>query len=70
MLFQAGLDFEQIGDQSPRVSRRKDRAKVKSLTLEMYEKALLYYTKAEETGYPDASARITGIREKIAALNS
>ena len=70
MLFQAGLDFEELGDQSPTVSRRKDRAKVKSLTLEMYEKALLYYTKAEETGFPDASAKVTGIREKIAALNS
>ena len=30
MLFQAGADFEELGDESPTVSRRKDKAKVKS----------------------------------------
>ena len=50
MLFQAGQDFEELGDESPSVSRRKDKAKVKSLTIEMYEKAILYYSKAQETG--------------------
>ena len=68
MLYQAGVDFEELGDESPSVSRRKDKAKVKSLTLEMYEKALLYYSKAQETGYPDAAARITAVQEKIATL--
>ncbi len=34
----------------------------------MYEKALLYYSKAQETGYPDAAARITAVQEKIATL--
>ncbi|MBR2226678.1 MAG: hypothetical protein IJ893_02295, partial [Bacteroidales bacterium] len=68
MLFQAGEDFEELGDESPTVSRRKDKAKVKSLTLEMYEKALLYYSKAQETGYPDAAARIAAVKEKMARL--
>ena len=68
MLYQAGVDFEQLGDESPTVSRRKDKAKVKSLTLEMYEKALLYYSKALETGYPDVADRMAAVREKMAML--
>jgi chromosome segregation ATPase len=68
MLFQAGEDFEQLGDDAPTVSRRKDKAKVKSLTLEMYEKAILYYDKALETGYADAAARIDGVKQKMAVV--
>lgn len=68
MLYQAGVDFEQLGDDSPTVSRRKDKAKVKSLTLEMYEKALLYYGEALETGYADAAVRIEGVKEKMSVL--
>jgi uncharacterized protein (DUF3084 family) len=68
MLFQAGVDFEELGDESPTVSRRKDKAKVKSLTLEMYEKAVLYYSKAQETGYPEAAERLASVKEKMATL--
>ena len=68
MLFQAGQDFEELGDESPSVSRRKDKAKVKSLTIEMYEKAILYYSKAQETGYADAADRIAAVKEKMATL--
>ena len=68
MLFQAGQDFEALGDDAPAVSRRKDKAKVKSLTVEMYEKAILYYSKALETGYADASDRIAAVREKMSLL--
>ena len=68
MLYQAGVDFEELGDESPTVSRRKDKAKVKSLTLEMYEKAILYYSKAQETGYADATDRLAAVKEKMAAL--
>ena len=69
LLYQAGVDFEELGDESPTVSRRKDKAKVKSLTLEMYEKALLYYGKAQETGYADAADRIAAVKEKMATLD-
>ena len=68
LLFQAGQDFEELGDESPTVSRRKDKAKVRSLTAEMYEKAILYYSKAQETGYPGAAARIDIVRQKLAAV--
>lgn len=66
LLFQAGQDFETLGDESPTVSRRKDKAKVQSLTVEMYEKAILYYSKAQETGYPAAAARIDAVKQKLA----
>ena len=68
LLYQAGADFAQLGDESPTVSRRKDRAKVKSLTLEMYEKAILYYSKAQESGYQGAADRIAAVKEKMATL--
>lgn len=68
LLYQAGADFEQLGDESPTVSRRKDKAKVKSLTLDMYEKAILYYSKAQENGYPGAEDRIAAVKQKIATL--
>jgi chromosome segregation ATPase len=68
MLYQAGVDFEQLGDDSPTVSRRKDKAKVKSLTLEMYEKALLYYGQALESGYAEAEERIEAVKEKMAVV--
>ena len=68
MLFQAGQDFEQLGDDSPTVSRRKDKAKVKSLTVEMYEKAIEYYSMARETGYAEAGERIEAVREKMSLL--
>ena len=68
MLYQAGEDFEQLGDESPSVSRRKDKAKVKNLTAEMYEKAIFYYAKAQETGYPEATYRIAAVRDKLSQL--
>ena len=68
LLFQAGQDFETLGDESPTVSRRKDKAKVQSLTAEMYEKAILYYSKAQETGYSAAAARIDAVKQKLASV--
>jgi hypothetical protein len=34
----------------------------------MYEKAILYYSKAQENGYQGAADRITAVREKMATL--
>ncbi|MBQ5983642.1 MAG: hypothetical protein K5910_01395 [Bacteroidales bacterium] len=68
LLFQAGVDFENLGDGSPVVRRRRDKERVMDLTREMYEKSILYYTKAMETGYPEAQYRISAVQEKIAQL--
>ncbi len=68
MLFQAGVDFENLGDESPMVRRRKDKEVVRNLTREMYEKSILYYKMAQETGYPEAQYRINAVQQKIASL--
>ena len=69
LLFQAGVDFENLGDGSPVVRRRKDKERVMDLTREMYEKSILYYTKAMETGYPEAQYSINAVQQKIAQLS-
>ena len=65
-LYQAGADFEQLGDETPEVGRRRDKAKVKDFATQMYQKAIFYYKKAAETGYPEAAYRITQVEEKMA----
>ena len=65
-LYQAGADFEQLGDEAPEVGRRRDKAKVKDFATQMYQKAVFYYKKAAETGYPEAAYRITQVEEKMA----
>lgn len=68
MLFQAGVDFEDLGDRAPEVSRRKDKQKVQDFTREMYDKALVYYSQAQAAGYPEAAVRISRVQEKLAGL--
>ena len=68
MLFQAGVDFENLGDQAPEVSRRKDKKKVQEFTSEMYRKAILYYQQAQAAGYPEAAYRMAGVEEKLSQL--
>lgn len=65
MLFQAGVDFESLGDNAPEVSRRRDRRKLAEFTVEMYRKAILYYRQAQNAGYPEAAYRISQIEEKL-----
>lgn len=68
MLFRAGEDFETLGDNAPDVSGRRDRNKVKEYAREMYMKATFYYSKALESGYPEASYRMDRVREKMDRL--
>ena len=64
MLFQAGQDFEELGDNAPEVSRRKDKAKVQAFADEMYQKAFIYYQQAAESGYPQAAVRMAEVEQK------
>jgi chromosome segregation ATPase len=68
MLFQAGVDFEEIGDSAPDMFWRRDKEKVKAQVRELYQKAILYYRMAQETGYPEASYRISQVEEKLEKL--
>ncbi len=68
MLYNAGVAFENLGDDSPEIKRKKDREKVDDLTKEMYENALRYYNEAYTAGYKDAQTRITAVKRKISLL--
>lgn len=65
MLYQAGLDFEEIADASPETTFRKNREKVKNWAQSMYEKALFYYEKSFAAGYMDAEEGVVRVKEKL-----
>lgn len=65
MLFQAGVDLEELGDSSPEVKWKKNKEKVGMMQQVIYKKALEYYRAAEEQGYTPATARITSLKAKI-----
>ena len=67
MLFQAGVDFEDLGDNTPTVRGRKDKRNQQDFRRAMYEKSIIYYRQAQSSGYPEAAYRITVVQEKIAA---
>ena len=68
MLYNAGVAFENLGDDSPEIKRKKDREKVDNLTKEMYQNALQYYKEAYAAGYTAAQTRITAVTRKINLL--
>ena len=65
MLFQAGVDLEELGDQSPDVKWKKNKEKVGMMQQTIYKKALEYYREAEAQGYTPAEARIASLKAKI-----
>ena len=66
MLFQAGVDFEDLGDEAPEVSLRKNKRKMAEFREAMYRKAIVYYNQAQAAGYPEAAYRISAVEEKLA----
>ena len=66
MLFQAGVDFENLGDETPEVSLKKNRQKIANFQETMYQKAIVYYRQAQSAGYPEAAYRISQVEEKLA----
>ena len=66
MLFQAGIDFEDLGDEAPEMSLRKNKKKMAQFREAMYQKAITYYMQAQQAGYPEAGFRISAVKEKLA----
>ena len=66
MLFQAGVDFENLGDEAPEVSLKKNKQKMANFQDNMYQKAIVYYKQAQAAGYPEAAFRISQVEEKLA----
>ena len=64
-LCEAGEALEEIADNAPEVSWKKNRDKVASMAQSIYMKALDYYQLALEAGYAPAQERINAISGKI-----
>jgi len=67
LLCEAGIMLEEIADNAPEVSWKKNKEKVGNMVQDMYKKALLYYRKSYEAGYEPAGEHISIINSKIAA---
>lgn len=65
LLYEAGEEFEKIADDSPDVSLKKNKSKVENWQNQMYQNALLYYTKAQQYGYPSTQAAIQRVQNKM-----
>lgn len=65
MLCRAGITLEEIADNAPQVSWRKNKEKVSQMAQEMYRTALSYYEQSLESGYEPARERISSVLEKI-----
>ena len=64
-LFDAGVTLEQIADDAPQVSWKKNRQKLDEMSQSIYRKAREYYTMALEAGYEPASEALVSVDEKI-----
>jgi len=69
-LYDAGVDFEELADSAPEVTRNKNKEKINEWALSMYEKAFNYYSKAELSGYAPASLKLEQVEAKMAAVKS
>lgn len=68
LLFNAGVDLEELGDAAPEVSWKKNKEKMELMTLSIYKQALFYYEQAKAAGYNDKEDRLGGLQSKIAAI--
>jgi len=67
LLCDAGVLLEEIADNAPQVSWKKNKEKVGAMAQDIYRKALLYYQKASEAGYAPAKDHISAVNAKIQA---
>lgn len=64
-LFEAGMNLEELGDASPKVSWSNNKKKVEAMQQTIYREALVYYGKALEAGYAPAEAKIEEVKAKL-----
>lgn len=65
LLYQAGVKFEEIADNAPSISLKKNKIKVETWQSQMYKNALNYYINAKYSGYPYAESAILRVQQKI-----
>ena len=69
LLYQAASEFEQLAENVPDVSRKKNQKKVNEWAINMLSRSLLYYQKSQEYGI-NASSAISRIQKKITTLRN
>ena len=69
LLNQAGKDFEEMGDDIPDVSRKKNKRKVESWAASMYSTAIIYYKRAQEYGHQQSVYDIQRVQNKLNRLS-
>ena len=67
MLCEAGIALEEIADNAPQVSWKKNKEKVGAMAQDIYKKALVYYRQSYEAGYSPAKDHISSVNAKIEA---
>lgn len=65
LLWQAGRNFENLGNKAPDVSGRKDNKKVEEWMRECFEMAKFYYLKAQDNGREGVSADLDRINKSL-----
>ena len=68
LLNRAGRDFEDMGDEIPEVSRKKNREKVESWAESMYSTAINYYRQAGNSGHEESYDDIKRVEYKLNRL--
>lgn len=69
LLYQAAHEFEQMADEMPDVSRKKNKSKVGNWAVQILNSSLLYYQKSQEYGN-DCSQEISRVKRRIAYMRS
>lgn len=69
LLYQAAKEFEEIAEEVPDVSRKKNQKKVDNWAVTMLNSALIYYQKSQEYGN-DCSVEIARVKRKIVMLRT
>ena len=69
LLYQAAYEFEQMADEMPDVSRKKNKRKVDNWAVQILNSSLLYYQKSQEYGN-DCSQEISRVKRRIAMMRS
>lgn len=68
LLYQAGIDFEEIADASPEIRMKSNKTKVSNWTRLMYEHSVSYLNGALRSGYQPAKDAIERVQAKLDAL--
>lgn len=65
LLYDAGIELEEIADNAPEVSWKKNKEKVANMRQAIYKSALVYFEKAYEADYSQAAEAMARVKAKL-----